>query len=290
MGFVNPILGGGGALVRPAIKSPNYVPGTTGWEIDRDGNAEFNDGDFRGTVTAAQIIGSVISSSTTDPSIWINEDDSNSLRVYDASGDLLLELGANNGSMASAVFYDRVNPLALSIGEQIQWLRGPGVLTQLAALYQKGTSILFNSILSGGIGWDVPHGAFVPLVPGSDNFDTWHAPTPGTGWALGPGAGGQYPPLQWHADTQDRTQVFGVFHATSTTPGPVIASGFPLVNQTGLGGVGVAGAAVKTSASATTIGCYLNSAGELRYSGLPATVAVNDTFMINALVPRGNTV
>lgn len=41
MGFVNPILGGGGALVRPAVRSPNYVPGAAGWTINRDGSSEF---------------------------------------------------------------------------------------------------------------------------------------------------------------------------------------------------------------------------------------------------------
>src|ERR1041385_4569810 len=48
MGFVNPILGGGGALVRPAIKSPNYSPGLTGWTIKRDGSAELNNVVIRG--------------------------------------------------------------------------------------------------------------------------------------------------------------------------------------------------------------------------------------------------
>lgn len=52
MGFLNPIVGGGGALVRPAIKSPNYSPGVAGWTVNRDGGAEFNDlvlrGVFRG--------------------------------------------------------------------------------------------------------------------------------------------------------------------------------------------------------------------------------------------------
>lgn len=43
MGFVNAIIGGGGALVRPAIKSPNFVSGASGWTIRRDGTAEFAD-------------------------------------------------------------------------------------------------------------------------------------------------------------------------------------------------------------------------------------------------------
>lgn len=40
MPFTNPILGGT-ALVRSAIKSPNYIPGTAGWSINADGSAEF---------------------------------------------------------------------------------------------------------------------------------------------------------------------------------------------------------------------------------------------------------
>jgi hypothetical protein len=48
VGFVNPILGGGGALVRPAIKSPNYSPGLAGWTIKRDGSAELNNVVIRG--------------------------------------------------------------------------------------------------------------------------------------------------------------------------------------------------------------------------------------------------
>lgn len=41
MGFSNPITGSSGALVRQAIKSPNYVAGTSGWSVRKDGTAEF---------------------------------------------------------------------------------------------------------------------------------------------------------------------------------------------------------------------------------------------------------
>ena len=41
MPFSNPIIGGGGDLVRKSIKSPNYVPGVSGWAINQDGSAEF---------------------------------------------------------------------------------------------------------------------------------------------------------------------------------------------------------------------------------------------------------
>ena len=47
--FNNPVVGGL-QLVRNAIQSVNYVPGVSGWAINRDGTAEFATGTFRGPV------------------------------------------------------------------------------------------------------------------------------------------------------------------------------------------------------------------------------------------------
>jgi hypothetical protein len=49
MAFANPVVGGT-TLIREAIHSPNYVQGVSGWTINRDGSAEFNDALFRGDV------------------------------------------------------------------------------------------------------------------------------------------------------------------------------------------------------------------------------------------------
>lgn len=48
-GFSDPITAGT-QLIIPAINSPNYVPGVSGWTINQDGTVEFNMGTFRGTV------------------------------------------------------------------------------------------------------------------------------------------------------------------------------------------------------------------------------------------------
>lgn len=56
MPFGNPILGGGGTLIRRAIHSPDYVPGVSGWSINKDGTVEFNDGVFRGDVTVNSLV------------------------------------------------------------------------------------------------------------------------------------------------------------------------------------------------------------------------------------------
>jgi len=55
MPFSDPILGGGGTLIREAIHSPNYVPGVSGWSINKDGTAEFNDAVIRGSLEAGEI-------------------------------------------------------------------------------------------------------------------------------------------------------------------------------------------------------------------------------------------
>lgn len=49
MSFRNPILSGP-TLVRAAIQSANFVTGVSGWQIMRNGNAEFNGATFRGQI------------------------------------------------------------------------------------------------------------------------------------------------------------------------------------------------------------------------------------------------
>lgn len=48
----DPIAAGDGSLIFPALRSPNYVAGVSGWKISRDGTVEFGDGTFRGEVIA----------------------------------------------------------------------------------------------------------------------------------------------------------------------------------------------------------------------------------------------
>lgn len=43
---------GDGTIIYPALKSPNYVPGVSGWRIARDGSAEFADVTIRGEFSA----------------------------------------------------------------------------------------------------------------------------------------------------------------------------------------------------------------------------------------------
>lgn len=46
------------------MRSPNYVPGTSGWAMDSDGNLEAQDGTFRGAISASSITGGTIDGTT----------------------------------------------------------------------------------------------------------------------------------------------------------------------------------------------------------------------------------
>lgn len=59
-GFSNPIVNAAGTLIKNVIKSVNYVAGSLGWQISKDGNAEFNLGNFRGSITVTGSNGSKI--------------------------------------------------------------------------------------------------------------------------------------------------------------------------------------------------------------------------------------
>lgn len=66
-GFNNPVVGGGGDLVRERIRSPDYVPGVSGWTINQDGSAEFNETEVRGEITVTDPDGSQIHIFDEDP-------------------------------------------------------------------------------------------------------------------------------------------------------------------------------------------------------------------------------
>lgn len=57
-GFSNPIIGGGGTLVYPAIQSPNFsIAGQSGWAIMKNGNAYFFNITATGDITASEFEG-----------------------------------------------------------------------------------------------------------------------------------------------------------------------------------------------------------------------------------------
>lgn len=50
-GFENNVINNSNALIRASMHSPNYAHGVSGWSINKDGSAEFNNLNLRGTFT-----------------------------------------------------------------------------------------------------------------------------------------------------------------------------------------------------------------------------------------------
>lgn len=97
----------GVVLVRPAIQSPDYVPGVSGWAIMIDGSAEFNDVTIRGgtvvsgvglyydgTPAAGNLFLSIAAAAGTDE---FGNDYSKGVTVYDTSGSRI-RLATGGGS------------------------------------------------------------------------------------------------------------------------------------------------------------------------------------------------
>lgn len=107
MGFNNSILGGVGNLIRQYIQSPDFVTGVSGWQIAKDGSAEFNDITARGDLTGSTLLIPPNGGPGTGiPYIII---DSVGIRAYTSSGNLVLKIASNLGVLQSSNVYSLPN-------------------------------------------------------------------------------------------------------------------------------------------------------------------------------------
>jgi hypothetical protein len=200
-----------------------------------------------------------------------------------------VEIGAESGSQATALFYDPAGGRAISLGQQIQWLTGSPILSQFAALYQTVKGILFNTQLTGGIGWDTLHSSWVKLVPGSDNFYTWQTtPAYSANWAASTTFNGSasWGSLQLRLDAEDNVVTTGAFKAGAVLPGSTICNfpvpyrpkaQWPIPVQRNNGGVLSYGMA------------EIGPSGNLNLLAANGMgVAVNNEYLISGSFPLGN--
>lgn len=101
MSFANSVVGGIGSLIRQAIQSPGFVSGSTGWSIFRNGSVEFNNGVFRGTLTAAGLTDTSISSSDFGSGTIHDSTISRTIITFDTTGGQLL---VYSNTLASQTF------------------------------------------------------------------------------------------------------------------------------------------------------------------------------------------
>lgn len=134
-GFRHEITGGGGNLVIPSVQSPNFVHGSSGWQIAKTGSVEFNNGTFRGTVTASTFQG-------TD--FVINADGAFFYSGTPAAGNLIASIASANGTDAFGNAYR----------QGVTVYQPPNVFAQLngGILYFAETSDAVPATVTGGTG------------------------------------------------------------------------------------------------------------------------------------------
>ncbi len=103
----DPIAAGDGSLIFPAIKSPNFVAGTSGWRISRTGVAEFLDAIIRGTI---DIAGGIVT--INNAGIFV-EDATHRFLVNTTGGFQAVNKPADGSGISmqdQAIFFDTVTP------------------------------------------------------------------------------------------------------------------------------------------------------------------------------------
>lgn len=213
----NPIVGGV-ALRRPAIQSPNFITGSTGWSINADGTAEFNNLSIRGTFNGSDfiindtgaffydgvpangnLIASIASSGGTDS--FGNVFNGPGMFVYASNNTGGLSAGALSLSNASDTFTMAADPTLDQL--LLSALNGNAALYFLPALIQvTGAPLRVDEVLTYGAGgggggttildftssasWVAPAGVT------SVNVEVWAAGGGGASSAGSGGGGGEY--------------------------------------------------------------------------------------------------
>jgi hypothetical protein len=128
-------IAGGTALRLPALQSPNFVVGVSGWIVRQDGTAEFNSGTFRGSIEVGPDPGQhfIVNNTATGDII----------DVYDASNTLVFQIDGQGRlfdySLSLPGSYVELNDGSVTLGDSFytfvtgrtiqgpRFAQGPGV-------------------------------------------------------------------------------------------------------------------------------------------------------------------
>lgn len=222
----NPIVGGT-VLRRPAIQSPNYVAGSTGWAIVVDGSAEFNNLTARGTFIVGTVPGTHI---VLDPATGnlVMYDSSNNIRIVMSPPDIDLAPAPIHGlsyNLFPAKITTNTNDgtgTAAGVAGYITIISplddtqaGPQAFVQIQSRSHDGTTTKSVIILSADTaeltGTTRADGGIVAQDPNSaGNNETWHAFPYSNSWA---DAGGTSMGLKYRLTATGTVHIHGTAHS-----------------------------------------------------------------------------
>jgi hypothetical protein len=300
-GFSNPVVGGT-SLVRPSIKSPNYSAGLTGWAVNKDGSAEFNNVAIRGstvtngtiliyngTPTLGNLIMSIAGSAGTDSygnsypaSVKITNATLTSFYSLLDGGSITMTDGVvDNGAAFSISDGSGSTPPALIVQSPNQTTTGRGAFK------------LFGESPNGSVDpfmWVEQNiritGAIIQ-ANGSGTSTTWQTPGYGTNWSGATtfnGVGG--PTLQYRLDAEDNLWLYGIFKAGATLPANPI---FTLPANWRPANAGWIYAQRNNGGTLSVGTCFISATGNVDlFAGQGMGIAVSNEYFLNGKIPMGN--
>ncbi len=225
----------GGTILRtPAIQSPGYVPGTSGWSISQDGSAEFEDLTVRGGQAVPKI--TIAASAPASPQagdLWYDSGNGYRLNQYEAGAWSPYQIGTNaiaGGAITAALIAaNTITAAQIASGTITAGQIAAGTITGAliaaatitASNIEAGTitaaQIAANSItasLIGSLGPLNPN----PFLTGDDDT-TWFANSASSSGATGsPPSGAPYPYA--YAVTADGSGAVRIGQLASAGNGP----------------------------------------------------------------------
>lgn len=287
MPFPQPVIGGGGDLVYPQIRSPNFVHGISGWQIAKDGSAEFQD-----IIIPSGSGGAVVTFASSAPAsphtgdLWYDTANGLELHQWDGSAWVAFQL-SGPAIAAGGVTTTQINFTARDIG---------GITTSIASTAPAGAK-------NGDLWYDSSNGYKLNQYESG----AWTAYQYGTS-SIAAGsvtaaliAANTITAAQIAAGTITATQI-----AAATITGSLIAAGTITATNIAAGTITaaklVSGIVVAGIVDATTItaaifngGTYngtdfiMNAAGAFFYSGTPGVGNLIASITTAAVDPFGNT-
>lgn len=199
----NQAITGGTVLRTPAIQSPNYVAGVSGWIVRSDGSAEFNAGTFRGSIEVGSLTGQ---------HFWVNNPNTTDvIDVYNSANKLVFAIDTG-GVMRS---FSSVATTEVAIANGSVLFEDTGQSPQIPPIEQGFITAASNTLqLSAGL----PQNA----VGGAQNaeLDVISGTTTAAGWLQAHQRGVTGPVLQLDANSNANQLVhIGAYNVTTDAAG-----------------------------------------------------------------------
>lgn len=306
-----------GNLIIPGVHSANYVPGVSGWTINDDGSAEFNNLSLRGTFTgtnyvinsngeffysgtpaAGNLVASVTQHSGADP---FGNNYLSGFTAYDNSLNKFVQVDGGVAELGAIVagVPDRANAAKLNGGTAVLDIQGvanasspDAVLTRwtpgpLAVTKPTGTEPVFQvrDFQGSSVASLRVSGATIQSDINGNPF-TEQTPSLGTNWA--PAATtGTYQPITFRRLPFDQVMISGVFNAVTATPATTVftlPAGYipPIALRIGLNSFSNTGVPI-----AGQTHMIVNASGICQVNSTPAIVA-GQNFSVSTTFPLRN--